>query len=135
MAVLFALWVINIVIIMGAEVDAEFERAMELEAGKPAEDSLTLPLRDDEAAKKQQEKYQGLVDDGRDIRLQNLHRDSESYVSEDARLTPKAGTQGGSSVPSEGEIDPETGRVGTKGASAAGQSNTGETTDSGPKGS
>ena len=135
MAVLFALWVINIVIIMGAEVDAEFERAMELEAGKPAEDSLTLPLRDDEAAKKQQEKYQGLEDDGRDSRLQNLHRDSESYVSEDARLTPKAGTQGGSSVPSEGEIDPETGRVGTKGASAAGQSNTGETTDSGPKGS
>ncbi|MFQ6485934.1 YihY/virulence factor BrkB family protein [Brachybacterium epidermidis] len=115
MAVLFALWVINIVIIMGAEVDAEYERAMELESGKPAEDSLTLPLRDDEGAKKQEEKYQGIVDDGRDIRLQNLHRDSDSYVSEDARLTPRAGTEGGSSVPSEGEIDPETGSLGTKG--------------------
>lgn len=115
MAVLFALWVMNIVIIMGAEVDAEYERAMELESGKPAEDSLTLPLRDDEGAKKQEEKYQGIVDDGRDIRLQNLHRDSDSYVSEDARLTPRAGTEGGSSVPSEGEIDPETGSLGTKG--------------------
>lgn len=115
MAVLFALWVINIVIIMGAEVDAEFERAMELESGKPAEGSLTLPLRDAEGAKKKEEKYQSLVDDGRDIRLQNLHRDSDSYVSEDARLTPRAGTENGSSVPSEGEIDPETGAVGTKG--------------------
>lgn len=119
MAVLFALWVINIVIIMGAEVDAEYERAMELESGKPAEDSLTLPLRDDEGAKKQEEKYQGIVDDGRDIRLQNLHRDSDSYVSEDARLTPRAGTEGGSSVPSEGEIDPETGSLGTKGDSTS----------------
>src|SRR5690606_27120234 len=45
MAILFALWVVNTVILLGAEVDAEYERARELEAGKPAEDSLDLPLR------------------------------------------------------------------------------------------
>src|SRR5690606_41566310 len=56
MAVLFALWIINIVIILGAEVDAEYERARELEAGKPAEDSLALPMRESSGAEKAEEK-------------------------------------------------------------------------------
>lgn len=89
MAVLFALWVINIVIIMGAEVDAEYERARELAAGKPAEDSLELPLRGETAAEKAEAKHAKLVDEGRDIRLQNLHHDSEAYTGDDARLTPR----------------------------------------------
>lgn len=91
MAVLFALWVINIVIIMGAEVDAEYERARELAAGKPAEDSLALPMRDASGAEKAEAKHQKLVDQGRDIRLQNLHHDAEAYLGEDARLTPRHG--------------------------------------------
>ena len=89
MAVLFALWVINIVIIMGAEVDAEYERARELAAGKPAEDSLELPMRGETAAEKAEAKHTKLVDEGRDIRLQNLHHDSEAYTGDDARLTPR----------------------------------------------
>ena len=89
MAVLFALWVINIVIIMGAEVDAEYERARELAAGKPAEDSLELPMRGETAAEKAEAKHAKLVDEGRDIRLQNLHHDSEAYTGDDARLTPR----------------------------------------------
>ena len=91
MAVLFALWVINIVIIMGAEVDAEYERARELAAGKPAEDSLALPMRDASGAEKAEAKQEKIVDEGRDIRLQNLHHDSEAYTGEDARLTPRHG--------------------------------------------
>ena len=90
MAVLFALWVINIVIIMGAEVDAEYERARELTAGKPAEDSLELPLRGETAAEKAEAKHAKLVDEGRDIRLHNLHHDADSYTGEDARLTPRS---------------------------------------------
>jgi membrane protein len=91
MAVLFALWVINIVIILGAEVDAEYERARELEAGKPAEDSLALPMRESSAAEKAEEKREAIVDEGRDIRLRNLHHDAEAYTGEDARLTPRQG--------------------------------------------
>ena len=91
MAVLFALWVINIVIILGAEVDAEYERARELEAGKPAEDSLALPMRESSGAEKAEEKREAIVDEGRDIRLRNLHHDSGAYTGEDARLTPRHG--------------------------------------------
>ena len=91
MAVLFALWVINIVIIMGAEVDAEYERARELAAGKPAEDSLALPMRDASGAEKAEAKQEKIVDEGRDIRLQNLHHDAEAYTGDDARLTPRHG--------------------------------------------
>lgn len=103
MAVLFALWVINIVIIMGAEVDAEYERARELAAGKPAEDSLALPMRETAGAEKAEAKHEKIVDEGRDIRLQNLHHDSESYTGEDARLTPRHG------VPT---VDPDADRSG-----------------------
>ena len=91
MAVLFALWIINIVIIIGAEVDAEYERAHELEAGKPAEDSLALPMRDSAGAEKAEAKREQIIDEGRDIRLRNLHHDAEAYTGEDARLTPRQG--------------------------------------------
>ncbi|GAA1489899.1 YihY/virulence factor BrkB family protein [Brachybacterium sacelli] len=91
MAVLFALWVMNIVIILGAEVDAEFERARELESGKPAEDSHDLPMRESKGAEKAEAKHESIVDEGRDIRLRNLHRDAEAYTGEDARLTPRRG--------------------------------------------
>ena len=91
MAVLFALWVMNIVIIMGAEVDAEYQRARELASGKPAEESLTLPMRDSSAAEKAEAKREQIVDEGRDIRLSNLHHDAEAYTGESARLTPRHG--------------------------------------------
>ncbi len=91
MAVLFALWIINIVIILGAEVDAEYERARELEAGKPAEDSLALPMRESKGAEKAEAKREAIIDEARDIRLQNLHHDAEAYTGPDARLTPRHG--------------------------------------------
>lgn len=91
MAVLFALWIMNIVIILGAEVDAEFERAKELEAGKPAEDDLALPMRGSKGAEKAEAKHEDIVDAGRDIRLRNLHRDAEAYTGPGSRLTPQNG--------------------------------------------
>ncbi|MDO5662630.1 MAG: YihY/virulence factor BrkB family protein [Brachybacterium sp.] len=94
MAILFALWVMNIVIVMGAEVDAEYERSKELAAGQPAEESLTLPLRGEEGALKKEEKYEKVVDEGRDIRLQNLHHDRDSYTGAESR--PGSRPDGGS---------------------------------------
>ncbi|SLM90943.1 YihY/virulence factor BrkB family protein [Brachybacterium nesterenkovii] len=108
MAVLFALWVLNIVLILGAEVDAEFERAKELAAGRPAEASLNLPLRGAHGAEKKEKKYEDVVDEGRDIRLENLHRDRDAYVSDDGRLTGAADRESGGSHPmrSRGPADP-----------------------------
>jgi membrane protein len=40
------LWISNIAVLLGAEFDAELERARELEAGLPAERELQLPPRD-----------------------------------------------------------------------------------------
>lgn len=98
MAILFALWVMNIVVVLGAEVDAEFERAKELAAGRPAESSLALPLRGEEGAEKKEAKYEKVVAEGRDIRLENLHGDSSSYT-ENSRLTGAVGRDGGGSHP------------------------------------
>jgi len=41
------LWISNIAVLLGAELNAELERGRELEAGEPAEDELTLPPRDE----------------------------------------------------------------------------------------
>ncbi|PWH05177.1 hypothetical protein DEO23_13940 [Brachybacterium endophyticum] len=92
MAVLFALWIMNIVIILGAEVDAEYERAKELQAGLPAENGFEVPLRGEKGAEKKEQKYEKLVDQGRDLRLQNLHRDQGSYTGENARITARTPT-------------------------------------------
>lgn len=107
MAVLFALWIMNIVIIIGAEVDAEYERAMELEAGRPSEDTLNLPLRDTSGAEKKAEGHEKLVDEGRDIRLSNLHENAAAYTQAGSRLSPRHGDteagSGGAHAPSETE--------------------------------
>jgi membrane protein len=39
------LWISNVALLLGAEFDAELERARELEAGLPAEDEIQLPPR------------------------------------------------------------------------------------------
>ncbi|WP_344043995.1 YihY/virulence factor BrkB family protein [Nocardioides panacihumi] len=63
------LWITNLALLFGAELDAELERGRELEAGIAAEESIQLPPRDtrktDKAAKKAQED----VAMGRKIRL------------------------------------------------------------------
>ena len=50
------LWITNLALLFGAELDAELERGRELQAGMPAEEEIQLPPRDtrtiDKAAKK-----------------------------------------------------------------------------------
>jgi membrane protein len=50
------LWISNIAILMGAEMDAELERARAIEAGHPADDEPFLQLRDDRKLKEGSEK-------------------------------------------------------------------------------
>lgn len=48
-------WITNLALLFGAEVDAEIERGRELQAGLPAEEELQLPLKDDRNVRKQEE--------------------------------------------------------------------------------
>jgi membrane protein len=50
-AFLVWLWICNIAVLLGAELNAELERGRELEAGEPAEESLQVDLRDDRKLK------------------------------------------------------------------------------------
>jgi membrane protein len=68
------LWLTNSALLFGAEFDAELERARELEAGIPAEETLQLPPRDTEASDKAARALAEDVAEGRAIRL---HADAE----------------------------------------------------------
>jgi membrane protein len=62
------LWLTNLALLFGAEVDAELERARELQAGIRAEETLQLPPRDTRASDKLAEKVQEKVEEGRRLR-------------------------------------------------------------------
>ena len=63
------LWITNLALLFGAEVDAELERARELQAGIRAERRLQLPPRDATASVKAAEKLEERVAEGRRLRL------------------------------------------------------------------
>uniref|UniRef100_UPI001C3D5462 YhjD/YihY/BrkB family envelope integrity protein n=2 Tax=Bacillati TaxID=1783272 RepID=UPI001C3D5462 len=57
--IILLLWIylINVILLFGAEVDSEIERGRELQAGIPAEEELQLPPRDTKASDKKAKKY------------------------------------------------------------------------------
>lgn len=63
------LWLTNLALLFGAEVDAEVERSRQLQAGIEAEETLQLPPRDTRNSEKAAEKLQERIDEGREIRL------------------------------------------------------------------
>ena len=64
------LWLTNLALLFGAEIDAELERARELQAGIRAERSLQLPPRDDTGSVKAAAKLEERVAEGRRLRLE-----------------------------------------------------------------
>ena len=70
------LWLTNLALLFGAELDAELERGRELQAGLPAEDELQLPLRDDSGVRKAERKHRAAVDEGRELREEEASEDS-----------------------------------------------------------
>ncbi|MDR2255270.1 MAG: YihY/virulence factor BrkB family protein [Arthrobacter sp.] len=67
-ALLLWIWIANSVLLFGAEIDAETERAKQLQSGLPAERELQLPARSVAASKKKQEKLEEDVLTGRQLR-------------------------------------------------------------------
>ncbi len=64
------LWLTNLALLVGAEIDAERERARELQAGIRAEQSLQLPPRDTSGADKAEAKRAERIAEGRRLRLE-----------------------------------------------------------------
>lgn len=62
------LWIMNLALLFGAQVDAELERGRQLQTGIKAEDQLQLPPRDIAASLKKQHKEHLLVVEGKDLR-------------------------------------------------------------------
>ena len=69
--IILLLWIyiINAILLFGAEVDAELERGRELQAGIPAEVDLQLPPRDTAASDKKAKKFDEDVRRARSLRV------------------------------------------------------------------
>jgi membrane protein len=65
------LWLTNLALLFGAELDAELERGRELQAGLPAEKTIQLPLRDDRNIVKARRKRRQAVADARELRTES----------------------------------------------------------------
>jgi membrane protein len=63
------LWITNLALLFGAELDAELERGRELQAGIAAEDTVQLPPRDTRNIEKQERQHQDDVDRARALRV------------------------------------------------------------------
>ncbi len=76
------LWITNLALLFGAEVDAELERARQLQSGIEAEKTLQLPPRDTRNSEKAEEKLEKKVAEGRRLRLES---DAADGHDDDAR--------------------------------------------------
>ena len=62
------LWITNLALLFGAELDAELERGRQLQAGVQAEETVQLPPRDTRTIEKADAKHQQDVEKGRRLR-------------------------------------------------------------------
>jgi len=67
-AFLLWLWITNLALLFGAELDAELERGRQLQAGIAAEEELQLPPRDTRKSDKAAAKEQEDIERGRKLR-------------------------------------------------------------------
>jgi len=68
------LWITNLALLFGAELDAEIERGLELHSGLPAEESVQLPPRDTRGIEKAEKQRRRDVERGRRIRREAARR-------------------------------------------------------------
>ncbi|WP_168582675.1 YihY/virulence factor BrkB family protein [Gephyromycinifex aptenodytis] len=83
------LWITNNALLFGAEVDAEMERARQLQAGIKAEETIQLPPRDTKQSEKAAKKRQEAIESGRQIRLE---AEAHNADSSDEAQAPRTGS-------------------------------------------
>lgn len=75
------LWLTNIFLVIGAELDSELQRARQLNLGIAAEDQIQLPYRDDSGVKKKEEAERQKIEAARRVRIEasaDRNRSSDS---------------------------------------------------------
>lgn len=82
-AFLLWLWITNLALLFGAELDAELERGRELQAGVPAEETIQLPAKSTRRSDKAEEKERADVRRGRRLRLS--HGEDQRPDADDSR--------------------------------------------------
>jgi membrane protein len=70
------MWLMNLALLFGAEVDAELERGRELQAGMAAEEDIQLPPRDTRASEKKARNRERLIDEQEALREESDDRRS-----------------------------------------------------------
>ena len=68
--IVLLLWtyIVNVILLFGAEIDSELERGRELQAGLPAEEDLQLPPRDTKASDKKERKRREDIERAHNLR-------------------------------------------------------------------
>jgi membrane protein len=79
------LWITNLALLFGAELDAELERGRELQSGVAAEDTIQLPARDTRNIDKVKTKHAEDVQRGRELRNQARENDDDRDKSTTGR--------------------------------------------------
>ncbi len=77
-AFLLWVWLTNLALLFGAELDSELERGRQLQAGIPAEHTLQLPLRDRRKIEKFHRKEEEDLRLAREIRTQAAQGDEDA---------------------------------------------------------
>ena len=85
------IWLSNLALLFGAEVDSELERARQLQAGIHAEKELQLPPRDDSGIIKHELKQEKALEEAREVRLQAGGRPAPGEEAEARAARAKAG--------------------------------------------
>ena len=68
------LWLTNLALLFGAELDSELERGRELQSGQAAEETLQLPPRDIRKLEKDQATEEKVLRRGRELRTSHRHK-------------------------------------------------------------
>ena len=77
------LWITNLALLFGAELDAELERGRQLQAGIPAERTIQLPPRDTTKIEKEEAKQAEDVEQARELRLSRGGTEPEGDAARD----------------------------------------------------
>ncbi|OLT53159.1 YihY/virulence factor BrkB family protein [Cellulosimicrobium sp. CUA-896] len=79
------LWITNLALLFGAELDAELERSRQLQGGIAAEESIQLPPKDTRASDKREAKMREDVAKGRELRLEaQAHGEPTEQATDDS---------------------------------------------------
>jgi membrane protein len=82
------IWISNIALLFGAELDAELERARQLQAGIKAEVTIQLPPRDTRQSDKTAEKHEEDIEKGRALRRQAVGDPDAEAAGQGRRVRP-----------------------------------------------